>query len=123
LYFSLAFAMIIFIKVELLILVVVTLAVCLLLCYQLFWVNKIRFSDSNILVLAISVVLVEMFVAIYYLPTSFFVNAFILSIAFYLMTGLSRYFLLGNLDKKRIISFLVVSGICLMAILATAQWV
>jgi len=122
-FFSFIYALIIFIKVKMIYLVVPVLAVSMLLAYQLFWVNKIKFRESNVFVFTIAVVLVELFSAIYYLPTSFFINALILTVAFYLMTGLSRYFLLGNLNRKKIINFIIVSAVCLVAILATAQWV
>jgi len=123
LFFSLAFALIIFLKVKLLVLIAPAVLIGLLLAYQLFWVNKINFSDSNVFIFTIGVVMVELFCAVYYLPTSFYINAFILTIAFYLMTGLGRYFLLGSLDKKKVINFLIVSVVCLTVILATAQWV
>lgn len=123
LFFSFVFALIIFLKVNVVYLIIPVLLVCLLLTYQLFWVNKITFSDSNVFIFAISLVLVELFVAVYYLPTSYFINSFILTIAFYLMTGLARYFLMGSLDKKRKLNFIIVSAVCLIVILATAQWV
>ena len=123
LFFSFIYASIVFIKIKILFLIIPVLVVILLLAYQLFWVNKIKFSDSSVFIFAISVILVELFSAIYYLPISFFINAFILTIAFYLMTGLARYFLLGSLDKKRILNFVIVSAVCLIAVLATAQWV
>ncbi|MFZ5364941.1 MAG: hypothetical protein ACOZBH_01935 [Patescibacteria group bacterium] len=123
LFFSFAFGLIIFLKMKLLFLALIVLAFSLLLLYQIFWINKIQFADSHVFIVAIAVVLVELFAAIYYLPTGFYVNAFILTVAFYLMTGLARAFLSGSLDKKKIINFLAISAVCLVAILATARWI
>ncbi|HUT22101.1 MAG TPA: hypothetical protein VMX18_01680 [Candidatus Bipolaricaulota bacterium] len=123
LFCSFVYAMVVFLKINSLFLALTVLLVSCLLTYQLFWVNKIKFSDGRIFVFSISFILVELFGALYYLPTSYFVNGLVMTIAFYLMTGLARFFLLGSLDKKRIINFVIISAVCFAVILLTAQWI
>jgi len=61
-------------------------------------------------------------VSVGYLPTSYYVNAFILAVAAYIMLGLSREFIQKALDRKKVISYLSISGLLLLLILTTAQW-
>jgi hypothetical protein len=93
-----------------------------LMAYQIFWVNKISWAKSHLFVFIIPLCLTELFLAISYLPTSFFVNAFLISILFYLMIGLSRQFLLETINRKNVIYYLSISAAAIVAILATAQW-
>ena len=67
--------------------------------------------------------MVEIFFALNFLPVSFYVNAFALTIVFYLMIGLSRQFLLENLNRKSVISHLVIASLVLVVVFASAQWV
>jgi hypothetical protein len=102
--------------------VLVLVIVEAVLIYYYFWINKIDLKKSGIFILVIVAILAELFVAVSYLPTSYYVNAFILSIALTLMLVLSRNFFVASLTKKKIISHLAVSSIILLIVLLTAKW-
>lgn len=92
------------------------------LVYQLFWINKISWQKSQLFVYVIPIVLAELFLAISYLPSSFYVNAFLLTISFYLMVGLARLFLQENLNKKNVTTHILISAVSVILIIVTAQW-
>ena len=93
-----------------------------LITYQYFWINKFDVSKNWLFVLIVVLSLVEIFVAVSFLPTGYYVNGFILTIPFYVMLGLSKHYLTETFNKKRIFSFLLVGGLCLLAVLISAQW-
>ena len=93
-----------------------------LLNYQYFWINKYSWNKSWPFVLIILVAMVEIYSAISYLPTGYYVNALILAVAYYLFLGLSKQSLSGNISLKKIWEFLIVGGLCLALVLISARW-
>jgi hypothetical protein len=65
---------------------------------------------------------VELFVAISYLPTGYYVNSFILTISYYLMLGFSKHFLANTLTKRRVAIYVSLAVVSVLAVLLTAQW-
>lgn len=94
-----------------------------IITYQLFWVNKIDFKKNWLFTLIIGLIFLELFWAISYLPTGYFVNAIILLIIYYIFINISRDFLLNNLEKRQIKKYLTIGLSALILILATAQWI
>lgn len=73
-------------------------------------------------VLVMPLVSVELFWVVSFLPTSVYVGAFVLTAAHYAALGTCRNYLLGSLNRRIIIRYLV-TGIGLLAIvLMTAKW-
>jgi len=120
--FSSCFGSLILLQLNFWLLLGIIVFVMGLITYQFFWIHKINFSRSWLFVAIILIVLVESFVAVSFFPTSYYVNGFVLTTFYYLMLGLSKYSLSHGLTKKRVASYLIVSGICLAAVLFTAQW-
>jgi len=103
----------------------ITLAVFLffsLLTYQYFWINKYSWPKSWPYVVIIILILMEIFAAVSYLPTGYYVNAFTLAVFYYLMLSFSKLSLSDNLTKKKVVEFLVVGGLCLLVVLISARW-
>ena len=73
-------------------------------------------------VLVITLLTTEIFWAVIFLPTSVYVNGIIVTIGYYLITGLIRNWLLEIRGKKVVFRYLLISVICLIIILVTAKW-
>lgn len=95
-----------------------------LLSYQVFWANKILDNPKTtyLFILTIGLILGELFWIISFWPTGFYFNALFLSLFYYIIIGLSRYHLLGQLDKKIVKRYLMIGGICLVIALLTTRW-
>ncbi len=109
-------------KFNLWLLLLILLTLVFALTYQFYWINKISFSKTWLIILAVMIVCAELFVALAYLPTGYFVNSFTLSLGYFLMLSLGKHFLRDSLDRRRLISYLTISSICLIIVLATARW-
>ncbi|MBI5077692.1 hypothetical protein HZB94_04920 [Candidatus Falkowbacteria bacterium] len=120
--FSCAFASLILIQWSIFYLISVILLVMAVIIYKYFWVHKISIAEGWLFILIILLAQVEIFVAVSYLPTSYYVDAFILTVASYLMLGLSKNAILSSSNKKQTIIQLSVAAILLFAVLASAKW-
>lgn len=120
--FSCAFASLILIQWSIFYLIGVILVLMAIIIYKFFWVHKISVAQAGLFIIMILLAQAELFVAVSYLPTSYYVDALILTIASYLMLGLSKNAILGSINKKQTIIHLLIAGILLFAVLATAKW-
>lgn len=93
-----------------------------LLIYQFFWIHKIPLGKSRLFIFSIALILAELFFAITYLPTGFYVNSFLLTVCLYLMLGFSKHFLTNTLTKRRVIIYSVLAIVSIAVVLFTAQW-
>ncbi len=120
--FSSAFGAFVLMQMNIFLLVAVLFVIVGLMTYQFFWIHKVAWDKSRLFVFCISLLVTELFVAVSYLPTGYYVNGFILTIAYYLMLGFSKHFLANTLTKKRVLVYLLLSVSSVLAILLTAQW-
>ena len=120
--FSSSFAGLILLKLNIFFIVAAFCPMAGLVIYQFFWIHKLSIKQSWIFVLVLPLVLLELFVAVSYLPTNYYVNGFFLTIACYLMLGLSRASLNKTLNKNQLISYLVVASVLSLATFLSAQW-
>jgi hypothetical protein len=111
-----------FLRFSLIVILVVYAGLIFIITKQFFWINKIAWAKYALFCAVISLVMAEMFFALNFFPVSFYVNAFALTIIFYVMVGLSRQFLLENLNRKSIISHLAIASLVLVVVFASAQW-
>ena len=93
-----------------------------LLSYQVFWSYKFSWAQSWLLVLVNTLVLIEILAALSFGPMSFYVNALILTVIYYLITIISRDFLREELSRRRIVSYAILSAIIIILLFLTAQW-
>lgn len=93
-----------------------------LIYYQNIWVNKIEIKNYWPYLIIVNLLLVEVFLAVSFLPTNFYVNGLILAVVYYVLSGLSRNFILKKLNKIIVVRHLLF-GIFILAIgLLTAKW-
>lgn len=122
-YFSSAlFSALIFLRLMLLLAVVLIYLVSFLLIFQILWISKIDWSKAKIFCVIIPLMLTELFVALTYLPLSFHVNALLLATGFYFFVGLSRLFLAGTLNRRNVLTHVLIASVLNILILITAQW-
>jgi hypothetical protein len=93
------------------------------LTFQTVWINRINIRAAPLQISVICLILFELFWAVSFLPTAFYVNGLIIAISFYLMNNLMRLHLLNSLNKKVIRRYFVLCSLIIFFILLTAQWV
>ncbi len=90
--------------------------------FYFFWANKILNNENILYILIITIILAEFFWVVSFLPTNFYVNSLILTLIYYLMVVLSKYYILKILNKRVIRQYLIIAGAALLLTLITAQW-
>ncbi len=93
------------------------------LSLQTLWVNKILAAQAWGFSAITGLVGFEVFWAISFLPSSFLVNALIVTVVYYAMVNLGRYFYLEKLYKSVVIRYLVISVSVLLLTVVTARWI
>ncbi|MBN1778948.1 MAG: hypothetical protein JW816_01890 [Candidatus Buchananbacteria bacterium] len=94
-----------------------------LLTFELFYVSNLSFTKSRLAILIIILVSLEVCLAVNYLPTSIYVDSLIVTLTYYLMSGLARNWLLNIKEKRVIIRYVIITLVCLVLILFSAKWV
>ena len=94
-----------------------------LLSYQLFWIDNLAFRTQWRTVAVITLVTGELFLAVSFLPTSVYVNALLMTLGYYTMTGLARNWLLNIRERRVIARYLLISCSILVIMLLTAKWI
>lgn len=103
-------------------LVIIILLAGLFLSYQIVWASRANEIPSIIYSLAISLVLAEIAWAMFYLPFNFKITGASLAIDYYVLSGLLRTYLRGNISAKVVKLYLGFGFISLFIILITARW-
>jgi hypothetical protein len=101
----------------------VALAFTFILTFQTIWVNKIKPSSAWLPILVICLIVFEIFWAVSFLPTAFYVNGLLIATIFYLTNNLIRLHLLGTLNKKVVRRYLLLCGAVIVLVLGTAKWI
>jgi hypothetical protein len=120
--FASAFGSYIVLKFNFQILSVVVVILLALLIYYYFWINKISFNKSKLFISIIVLIALELFTVVSFLPTGYYVNSFIITIALYLTLSLSKLFLVGGITRKKVMHHVIVVCVMLLAVLFTARW-
>jgi len=116
------FNLTIFLGVPAWLLVIIFATINVLLIYQLVRLSDVTLSIGWPYVVVITLIATEIFWAVSFLPTSVYINGLIVTIVYYLVTGLARNRLLGVWQKQVIKRYLLISLISLAAILLSAKW-
>ena len=91
--------------------------------YQVFWVNNIKKEKYFIYIPLGAMLLVEIAWAVPFLTLNYFVLALILSVSYYVLIGLFRFYLLEKLNKTLVKIYLSVSLLAIFLVLLTSRWV
>lgn len=111
-----------FLNVKTWILMLLMLVLALLALYQNLWASKIELKKNLIYLLVSCLALMELFWSITFLPVNFNIAGLTLAICYYILSGLMKYYLLGNLDKDKIKLYLGFGLTGIFIILFTAKW-
>jgi hypothetical protein len=101
----------------------VALAFTFILTFQTIWVNKIKPKAAWLSIVIICLIVFEIFWAVSFLPTAFYVNGLLIATIFYLTNNLMRLHLLGSLNKKVVRRYLLLCGAAIALVLGTAKWI
>jgi hypothetical protein len=103
-------------------LMLIFLVATLLIIYQLFWINGVKWREGSFYILLLTLVLTELAWATTFLTLSFYILGLIIAIAYYILTGLTRFYLQGELDKKIVKSYLIFGLTSILIVLLSARW-
>ncbi|MDD5110389.1 MAG: hypothetical protein PHI63_04200 [Patescibacteria group bacterium] len=95
--------------------------ITMLLAYQALWAIGCLPPRGLLFLLVMPLLSIELFWAISFLPTSVYVDAVILSVGYYLASGIGRNYFLGMLNRKVIVRYFVTSFICSALVILTAK--
>jgi len=104
-------------------LMIVLLTITAMIVYQVMWINKIDLRQGLLFLLIICLTLIEIAWATSFLTLSFYILGLILSVCYYILIGLSRFYLMGKLNKKLIKLYLIFGFSSLAIVLFTANWI
>jgi len=93
-----------------------------LLTYQLFWASGLSFKQSWLHLLVILLLLVEFFITIQFLPSSIYVGGMLMTICYYLTSGILRNWLHGIKEAKVVRRYVALGTLAFILILASAKW-
>jgi len=122
LWYSSFFGLIIFLGLSPGLFVLPIIIISALIYYQSIWVNKIEIKNHWPYLIIVNLLLAEVFLAVSFLPTNFYVNGLILTVVYYVLSGLSRNFILKKLNKIIIARHLLFGIFILILGLLTAKW-
>jgi len=104
------------------ILIAIEFFIIFILFCQNLWVNKIPFEEGKKYLLIAILILSEIYLIILFLPSNFYVNGLIFSLAYYVIAGLIRYKLLDKLEKKIVMKYGIISSALFICLLVTTKW-
>ncbi|MFA6027925.1 MAG: hypothetical protein WC752_03285 [Patescibacteria group bacterium] len=93
-----------------------------LLTWQTMWINQVHSHKFKYFSLIMAAVCTEMFWALKFWPTSYYVNGLVLAAVFFILSHFVKLRHSETLSKKIIFRYLAGSAFVLTIILATAQW-
>ncbi|OGL83255.1 hypothetical protein A3B32_02055 [Candidatus Uhrbacteria bacterium RIFCSPLOWO2_01_FULL_53_9] len=112
-----------FLHVPIWILALIFFVLAMAYVYETLWVSKIPAATAVTVSLLGAWLLVQLFVAVSFLPTSFFVDAALISVAFYVLLGVLRARLLQRLSELAMRRYAYGGGALAALILFTAKWI
>jgi hypothetical protein len=111
-----------FLNYEIWPLMLIFLVATILIIYQLFWINGIKWRNGSFYVFLLTLVLTELAWATTFLTLSFYILGLIVAIAYYILTGLTKFYIEGELDKKIVKLYLIFGFTSILVVLLTARW-
>lgn len=111
-----------FLGASILFLVIISVFVILLAVYEVFWANRITLKSGGVYLFLVSLLLIQLTWALYFLPLSFNFLGLILAICYYMAIGIIKPFLRGALTKKTVKLYLICGLAGMTAVLLSAKW-
>ena len=94
-----------------------------LIIYQVFWSNQLYNRENLFYIFLIVLCLLEIAWVVSFMSLNYYILGLLVSITYYIIIGLSRFFILNKIDKKIIKSYLVFGFLSIILVLLTARWV
>lgn len=93
-----------------------------LLIYQNLWINKINFREAGKYAFTEILALSQIYLIIFLLPSSFYVNGLMFTLAYYLISELTKQKLLNKLEKKSVLKYMIISLSLFFILLIVTKW-
>ncbi len=103
-------------------LVFILLIFLISIIYQVFWVNGIRSKIGQIYIFISILVILELAITLWFLTLSFYILGLLLSVYYYTLIGLIRFYLTGNFRKSVVKLYLFFGFSSILIVLLTARW-
>jgi len=121
-FYSGLYSLSIFLKVETFILFFGLMAVTFVLFLQNISIYGIFLSQSWRHILVSILICAEVFWALGFLPSSFYVNGLILTSVFYITLNINRLYLIGEFKKRAVRRYLIIGLVVILLTFGTARW-
>ena len=99
------------------------LLIIALIAYEVMWANNIDLREGVVYIILICLVLTEIAWSASFLTLSFYILGLILAVCYYIIIGLTRFYLLKSLTPKLIKMYLIFGLSSLAIVLFTARWI
>jgi len=93
-----------------------------LLHLQTLRASHVAFRDAYLFSLVAGLLILEIFGVLLFWPSSFLVNGILVTVMFYILTGVSRCIVTSVLSRKLIGKYLMWGMVMIFAIMVTADW-
>ncbi|RJR30872.1 hypothetical protein C4569_03750 [Candidatus Parcubacteria bacterium] len=121
--YSSFYGYIVFLRVPLWPLLIAVAVVTFLVLEELMWASEINLKRSWLYNLVTVIIIAEGFWTVAFLPSSMYVDGLILTVIYYLLSGVFLNKLLGILDNSVIRRYVIISVIILAVVLMSAKWI
>ena len=104
-------------------LIIFLASVVFLIAFQSSWAGEIDKKTGIFYGLLLSLIILELAWGISFLTLSYYILGLILTISFYVLFGLIRFYLFGNLNKEKVKMYLAFGLVSVFIALLTARWI
>lgn len=116
------FGLHVYLGVKIWLLMLFLLIATALIIYQVLWVNRIEIQRGILYILLMCLCLIQIAWSASFLTLSFYILGLILAICYYILIGLVRFYLIGNLNKSLIKIYLLFGLSSIILVLLTSNW-
>lgn len=120
---SIIYAYQIYLKINFLILLFFFLIFSFLIVYQVFWSNELYRKENLFYIFLVVLCFLEIAWVVSFMSLNYYILGLLVSISYYIIIGLSRFFLLDKINKQIIKSYLVFGFLSIIFVLLTARWI
>ncbi len=111
-----------FLNTPLWLLMILLLVEICFIVYQVFWANDIDLKAGMFYIVLSCLVILEIAWAISFLTLSYYILGLMLAVCYYILIGLTRFYLQGTLSHSQVKHYLVFGFSSILVVLLTARW-
>lgn len=113
----------VYLNIKITYLVLIVFIFTALIVYQVFWSNQIKIRENLLFLFIIIMAIVELSWVASFLTLSFYVLGMIIAVSYYIIIGISRFYLLGILNRKLVKMYLIFGFSSIIVVLLTSRWI